>query len=49
MKSVAKNEGKILSLKLEDNKIVDLREYYTQSQTDDGNTIVRLLNINELI
>ena len=45
----AKNEGKLLSLKLEDNKIVDLREYNTNSQTEDGETIIRLLNINELI
>jgi len=49
MKEGAPNEGKILSLKIEDNKIVDLREYYTRSQTDDGKTIIRLLNINELI
>jgi poly-gamma-glutamate capsule biosynthesis protein CapA/YwtB (metallophosphatase superfamily) len=47
--NAAKNEGKILSLKLEDNKIVDLREYNTKSQTEDGETIIRLLNINELI
>lgn len=49
IKEGALDEGKIILLKLEDNKIIDLREYYTRCQTDNGKTIIRLLNINEML
>ncbi len=50
MKEAAPEEGKILFLKVNKNaEIVELREYYIRSQTDKGKTIIRLLNINELV
>jgi len=50
IKESAPEEGKILFLRVNKNaEIVELREYYTRSQTDKGKTVIRLLNINELV